>query len=102
VSGGGIYFISQNYRIAEVGRDLWGASGLIPLLKQGHPELVALDRVQADLNISKDGDSTTSLGNLCKCLVTLTVKKQYCSITIWPFFFFFILVIYQLTGKQHF
>ena len=27
------------------------------------------------LNLPKDGDSTTSLGNLCQCLVTLTAKK---------------------------
>ena len=27
--------------------------------------------------MSKDGDSTTSLGKLCQCLVTLTVKKCF-------------------------
>ena len=29
------------------------------------------------LNISKNGESTTSLGNLCQCLVTLTLKKVF-------------------------
>jgi len=29
------------------------------------------------LNISKDGDSTDSLGNLFRCLTTLTVKKFF-------------------------
>ena len=29
------------------------------------------------LNISKEGDSTTSFGNLLQCLVTLTVKKSF-------------------------
>ena len=29
------------------------------------------------LNISIDGDSTTLLGNLCQCLVTLTVKTVF-------------------------
>ena len=29
------------------------------------------------LNISKEGDSTTSLGNLCQCSVTFTVKKHF-------------------------
>jgi len=29
------------------------------------------------LNISKEGDSTTSLGNLCQCSITLTVKKVF-------------------------
>ena len=29
------------------------------------------------VNIPKDGDSTTSPGNLCQCLVTFTVKKCF-------------------------
>jgi len=29
------------------------------------------------LSISKVGDSTTSLGNLCQCSVTFTVKKHF-------------------------
>lgn len=29
------------------------------------------------MNISKNGDFTTSLGNLCKCLINLTVKKYF-------------------------
>lgn len=47
---------------------------LVPtfLLKQGHLEpAVAQNHVQAP-SISKDGDSTASLGNLCQCLVTLS------------------------------
>ena len=32
--------ISQNPRMAEVGRDLWRSSGPTPLLKQGHLEPV--------------------------------------------------------------
>ena len=32
----GIRDKSQNYRIVEVGRDLWRSSGSTPLLKQGH------------------------------------------------------------------
>lgn len=31
------------------------------------------------LNSSSGEDSTTSLGNLCQCLVTLTVKVSWCS-----------------------
>ena len=49
----------------------------MPLLQQGHLELVAQDSVQTALSISKDGDSTASLGSLCPCSVTLTVKKSF-------------------------
>ena len=37
---------SQNHRLAEVGRDVWRSSGLTPLLKQGHLEMVAQDHAQ--------------------------------------------------------
>jgi len=47
----------------------------LPLLKKGHTELsLHLWRL---LSASKDADATTSLGNLCQCLVTLTVKKCF-------------------------
>jgi len=36
----------QNCKTAEVGRDLWRPSRPTPLLKQGHLELAAQDRVQ--------------------------------------------------------
>ena len=40
---------SQNHRMSGVGRDLWGSPSPTPLLKQGHPEQAAQDRVQAGL-----------------------------------------------------
>lgn len=43
---------SQNYRMVEVGRDLWRSSCPGPLLRQGHPEPVAQDHVQASLLVS--------------------------------------------------
>lgn len=47
-----------------------------PLLKQGHPEQAAQDVVQmAFEDLQKARDSTTSLGNLFKCLTTATVKQ---------------------------
>ena len=52
--------------MVEVGRDLWRSSGPTSLLKQGHLELVVQDQVQM-INISRKGDSTTSLGSLCQC-----------------------------------
>lgn len=52
-----------------------------PLLKHNHLQLDALDYVRVSwtvsrrpLNISKEEHSTTSLGSLSQCLVTLTVK----------------------------
>jgi len=38
---------SQNHRVVGVGRDLWGSASPTRLLKQGHPEQVAQDLVQA-------------------------------------------------------
>ena len=54
--------------MVKVGRDFWNSSSWTLLLKQSHLELVAQD------DVCEDGDSTTSLGNLCQCSVTLTVK----------------------------
>jgi len=42
-----LWELSQNRRLAEVGRDFWRLSGPTTLLKQGHPEQVAQDRIQA-------------------------------------------------------
>lgn len=36
------------------------------------------------LNVSKDGDSASSLGNLCQYLISLTVKKFFLSFR-WSF-----------------
>lgn len=38
-------------------------------------------------NVSKDGDSPTSLGNLCQCSVTLTLKKCFLMFR-WDFLYF--------------
>lgn len=60
------------------------------MLKQGHLQPVAHDHGQL-LSISKHGDSTTSLGNLCQWLVILPVKKLFSDIKkkllsfcLWP------------------
>lgn len=49
-----------------------GGLDSIPLLKQGQPERAVMNRVQLGFGLSKDGDSTVSLGS--KCLTTLTAK----------------------------
>jgi len=53
---------NQNHRMVGVGRDLCGSPSPTLLPKQGHPEQAAQDLVRGDLNISREGDSTTSLG----------------------------------------
>jgi len=56
--------------------DLWISSCQTPLPKQEHLVLPRTTFTRL-LNISKEKNSTVSLGNLCQCLVTLTVKKCF-------------------------
>lgn len=58
-------------------RDLLKLFGAMSLVRKGHLEPAVQDWCL--VNISKDGDSTTPLGNLCQCLVTLPVKGVWCS-----------------------
>jgi len=44
-----LFSISQNHRMFGVGRDLCGSSSPAPLLKQGHLQQAAQDRVQVRL-----------------------------------------------------
>jgi len=46
IPGIALMVISQNYRLAEVGRDLWRETAPTLLLKQGHLEPVDQDYVQ--------------------------------------------------------
>jgi len=69
--------ISQNHRMFEAEMDLWKSSGPTPHTQAGPPK-AGCSRTMSRrlLNISREGDSATSLGNLCQCSVTLTVKKN--------------------------
>ena len=73
-------FGAINHRITESqnGRGwkgpLWSSSPP-PLPKQGLLQQAAQDLVQWVFNISREGDSTTSLGSLFQCSVTLRGKK---------------------------
>lgn len=40
-------WVDEFHKIAEAGRDLWLSSGPTPQLKQGHPELVTQDNIEA-------------------------------------------------------
>ena len=44
-----------NHRLVEVGQDLWTSSGPTPLLRQGHLEPVAQDRVQVAFEYLQGG-----------------------------------------------
>ena len=58
---------SQNNRMLGVGRDLCGSSSPIPLPKQGHLEQAAQHCICLNLTAFKDGDPTSSLGNMIPC-----------------------------------
>jgi len=60
-----------------VGRDLCGSPSPTTLPKQRHLQQAAQDLVQAGLEYLQRRDSTTSLGSLCKCSVTLRGKKFF-------------------------
>jgi len=59
-----------------VGKDLCRSFSLTPPPKKGHLEQAAQDCARV-LNISRVGHSTTSLGSLFQCSVTLKVKKFF-------------------------
>ncbi|KAM4784730.1 uncharacterized protein ACIQIH_004007 [Cyanocitta cristata] len=74
----------------EAGRDLWRSSGPASLLKQSQLPRTMSRRLPS---ISSEGGSTTSLGNLCQCSVTLRVQKYFLtfrgnlpcfSLCLWP------------------
>jgi len=66
----------QNHRAVRVGRDLCGSSS--PTLCRSRVTTSRLHRTLSRwvLNISREGDSTTSLGSLLQCSGTLRVKKK--------------------------
>jgi len=86
------------------GRELCGLSGPNPLVKQSHLQQAALDLVQVSLNISREGESTSSLGSLFQCSVTLRVK-QFFLVFRWNFLCFrlcplpLVLSLSSLQGK---
>lgn len=71
----------QNHRMADVER-VFGGHLLNHLLNWGHLEPVAQHCVQRLWNISKDGDSRICLGNLCQCLVILTLKMCFLRVRV--------------------
>ena len=70
---------SQNYGL---GRDLWRPSRSSPL--QVPYSMLHRKMSRWVLSISREGDSTASLGSLFQCFVTLTVKKFFLMF-VWNF-----------------
>ena len=62
--------VADHLRLAGTSEVIWSK----PLPKQGHLELLPRTVSRWLLSISKDGDSTASLGSLLQCSVILTVK----------------------------
>ena len=65
--------LSQNHHGIELIGALKGCLVLLPCNEQGHLQLHQVLRAQSNLtlNVSRDGASTTCLGNLCHCLTIL-------------------------------
>ena len=78
---------SQNHRMFGIGRDLYGSS-----IQPSCRSRVTYSRLHRTLsrrvlNISREGDSTTSLSSLFQCSVTLRGKKFFL-ISSWNFLCF--------------
>jgi len=71
------------------------------LLQQGHIQLVAQDCVQMGFEYSGDGNSTASLGNLCQCSVTLTMRKCFLMFGRNLLVFQFLLIVSGLIREHH-
>lgn len=70
---------SQTHRMSGIERDLNRLSSPIPLLEWEHLDQVTKECIQAGfvLNVSREGDPTTSLGILFQCSIALTVRKIF-------------------------
>lgn len=65
------YLILHHHKVVNTGRDLSWSSRSTPTLAQSR---VSWSRLLSQLlNTTKDGDSTTTLKNLCQCMITPTV-----------------------------
>lgn len=77
-SGGAATDFAKVLITVEVGGDLWGSSGTTPLFVQGHLQQVDQDHVLSGFETSKNGDSTTFLGNPFLFLTTLRIVCCCC------------------------
>lgn len=68
---------SQNHRKVEFGRNLWRPSGQTVCSRKATYRQLPMTMSSWFFSTSKEGDSTTSMGNLCQCSVIFTVKKCF-------------------------
>jgi len=73
--------LSQNHRVARVGRDIKRTSSPTSLLKQISYNRVHREVSRQVLNISTEGGSTTTSVNLFQCSVIFIIK--FFCILIW-------------------
>ena len=66
-----------NHRMVDVGRDLGGHLVQAPCSTRATSIHLPTTVSRQLWSLSKDGDSTASLGNLCQCLVTPIVKNCF-------------------------
>ena len=72
------FYMCQNQRMAEVGRDLWRSLAQ-SLFQQGHPEQSAQSHIQA-ASEDPQGRDPQPLGSLCQGSITHTAQKcSWCS-----------------------
>lgn len=71
--------ISQHHRMAEVRRNTWEA-----LCSSRVAQSITISRWI--LNITSNGDFTTSPGNLCRCSVTFLYSVQVCALLFYSYF----------------
>ena len=69
-------WVSQNHRMVGFGRDLCGSPSPTPCRSRVTYSRLHRTLSRRVLNISREGDSTTSLGSLFQCSVTLRGKKS--------------------------
>ena len=79
-----IFLMEMHYLFHRVVESL-GLEGIfkgcldqLPCNEQGHLQLHQVLRAPSSLiwSIARDGTSTTSLGNLCQCFTTLSIKTN--------------------------
>lgn len=72
---------------------VWKAPLEISATTLQHKGRVERGRFLSVLNISKDGDSTPFVVNLCQCLITLTMKNLFSYIYVESFVFQIVLLV---------
>ena len=72
-----ITIVLKNHRTIGVGKDLWVSSNPTPLQKQVLQSRLHRKQSRWILNISREGNSTASLGSLFQCTVIVRVMKLF-------------------------